>query len=334
MRLAIRADKQRHQQQWMFYFSTEQQRTKQEGPDISLLEPALQKQWDHAANAHLGNIVIKPFSSKEVHWTCDQCPDGYPHSWSALVRNRSCGNGCPQCSGHKVCQHNSLATKAPKIAAQWDYEENDGTPDSVVAHSNQAAGWLCDTCGRKWRVRVDARVEGNTGCPQCFELARGAKRIKRPTFAECQDPDARALLAQWDHEQNAAENKHPHHVTLCSNKQIHWLCTKCSAGQKHRWSSQPYHRTGKSKTGCPVCAGKVACRCNSLQALYPDMAAEWDHHKNEGQPSDYSASSGHLAWWCNPQRGSWQQTITSRTDMVYKRTRRLQRVQHRERFAS
>ena len=28
------------------------------GPDISLLDPVLQKQWDHAANKHLGNVLI------------------------------------------------------------------------------------------------------------------------------------------------------------------------------------------------------------------------------------------------------------------------------------
>ena len=334
IRLAIRADKQHHQRQWRRFFSTEQQRTKQEGPDISLLEPALQKQWDHAANAHLGNLVIKPFSTKKVHWTCDQCPDGYLHSWAAVVRSRSFGSGCPQCSGHKVCKHNTLATKSPGIAAQWDFDKNDGTPNSVVAYSDQAVAWLCDACGHKWRVKIRSRVTGNSGCPRCAQLANGAKRIKHPTFAECQEPDVRALLVQWDHERNAAESKYPHNITLKSDKQIHWLCTKCPAGQQHRWSAQPSSRNSQSKSGCPVCAGKVACRCNSLQALYPDTAAEWDHHKNEGQPSDYSASSRHLAWWCNPSRGSWQQSITSRTDTAYQKAARLQRVQQRERFAS
>ena len=328
------ADKQPHQQQWMFSFSTKQQYTRQEGPDISLLDSALQKQWDHAANAHLGNIIIKPSSSKEVWWTCDQCPDGYLHRWSAPLHSRSNGSGCPQCSGRKVCQHNSLTTKAPEIAAQWDYEANDGTPDSVVAQSNKAVGWLCDACGHKWRVKTSVRVTKLTGCPQCAQIRRRAKHLKHPTFAECQDPEVKAVLAQWDHERNAAENNYPHNITLQSGKPIHWLCTKCPAGQKHSWSAQPCARTGQHKAGCPVCAGKVACRCNSLQALYPDTAAEWDHDKNEGQPSDYSASSKHLIWWSSPQRDSWQQTITSRTSTVHKRTARLQHVQQRQSSAS
>ena len=317
---------------WRRYFSTGQQSTQQEGPDISLLEPALQKQWDHAANAHLGNMVIKPHSSKQVWWTCDQCPDGHSHSWSAVVGNRSNGNGCPQCCGRKVCKHNSLATKAPEVAAQWDHVNNDGTPNDVVATSARVVGWLCDVCGHKWTASLAARVSNNSGCPQCAKFAR-TKHTRHPTFAECQDPEVRALLAQWDHRRNADENNFPHNTRLRSRKQIWWLCTSCAAEQKHSWSARPCDRTGR-KRGCPFCAGQVACRCNSLQALYPDTAAEWDREKNKGQPSDYPASSHHLAWWSNARRSSWLQSINLRTNAVQQRTARLHRIQQRQSSAS
>ena len=331
--LAMRADRQPHQHQSMFLFSTQRQHTHQEGPDISLLDPALQQQWDHAANANLGNMIIRPKSSKQVQWSCDQCPDGHPHSWSAAVHRRSNGSGCPQCSGRKVCKHNSLATKAPGVAAQWDYEENDTTPDRVNAHSSQVVGWHCDACGHQWTVSPHARVSNTTGCPQCARFAR-AKPTKRPMFAECQNPEVKALLAQWDHERNTVEHNYPHNTTLMSHKQIHWLCTKCPAGQTHRWSAKPYTRTRQRKAGCPACAGRAACRCNSLQALYPDTAAEWDDNKNKGQPSDYPASSHHLAWWRSPQRGSWQQIITSRASGIFQRTAKLRRIKQRQSFAS
>lgn len=123
-----------------------------QGPDISNLDLGLQQQWDHVANAHLGNIIIKPHSHKIVLWTCNQCPDGHLHRWSARVGDRTRGNGCPQCIGQKVCKHNSLATKAPVVAAQWDYKANDGTPDDVVANSNQLANWHCRVCGCKWEA--------------------------------------------------------------------------------------------------------------------------------------------------------------------------------------
>ncbi|KAL3153632.1 hypothetical protein ABBQ32_013235 [Trebouxia sp. C0010 RCD-2024] len=61
----------------------------------------LQQQWDHAANAQLGTIVIKSQSNKRVWWRCDQWPDGHLHSWSAVVQNRRNGSGCLTAAGQK-----------------------------------------------------------------------------------------------------------------------------------------------------------------------------------------------------------------------------------------
>ncbi|KAL3152667.1 hypothetical protein ABBQ38_012264 [Trebouxia sp. C0009 RCD-2024] len=207
------------------------------GPDISRLAPSLQQQWDHVANAHLGNIAIKPYSAKKVHWTCDQCPGGHRHSWSAVVTDRTRGTGCPQCIGRQVCKHNSLATKAPLVAAQWDYQANDSTPDGVVAQSNHMANWHCKVCGCKWKATPNHGVsKKKAGCPQCAPDAKTKKKTKHPTFAECIHP----LLAEWDFERNAAQGHYPDKIRLRSNKQIFWLCTKCSAGQEHSWSAQPF----------------------------------------------------------------------------------------------
>ena len=303
----------------------------QGGPDISRLDPDLQKQWDHAANVHLGNVDIAPQSRRKVGWTCDQCPDGHLHSWSAAVQNRTNGSGCPQCSGRKVCKHNSLATKAPAVAAQWDYEANDGTPDGVVAQSNQPAHWHCDACGHEWRATICTRVSKlKRGCPQCAKTARTKKKyVKQPTIAE--NP---VLLAQWDHSRNAEQGHFPDRVRLQSAKQIFWLCNMCSVGQQHSWPAGPYNRTGRAKSGCPFCAGHAACKCNSLQALYPSIAAEWDHGKNKSQPCEHTAGSTHMAWWSSPQRGSWQQTIRTRTSNIQKKSVMSKRAQERLNSAS
>ncbi|KAL3157826.1 hypothetical protein ABBQ32_012247 [Trebouxia sp. C0010 RCD-2024] len=284
------------------------------GPNISRLDPALQQQWDHAANAHLGNVDIKPKSGRRVWWLCDQCPEGHLHRWLATVEKRANGTGCPQCCGRQVCKHNSLATKAPKVAAQWDYDVNADTPDSVVAQSNTKAGWKCSECGCKWSTSPNARVSKNRpGCPECAKNTKTRKKQTRhPTFAECQHP----LLPEWDHKRNATQGHFPDNTRLRSGKKVFWLCTHCPAGQEHSWPAMPYLRTTGRMSGCPFCAGRAACRCNSLQALYPDIAAEWDHSKNEGQPSDFTGSSSHLAWWSSPQRARWQQSIHSRTSQV------------------
>ena len=198
---------------------------KQRGPDISSLDLTLQQQWDVAANAHLGDIVITPHSNRKVSWTCDQCPDSHLHSWSASVTSRSNGSDCPQCIGRKVCRHSSLATKAPWAAAQWDYEANDGTPDTVVAQSNKTAHWLCDACNHKWTASTHRRVSRGTGCPECARFKK--TWTKRPTFAN------HPLLAEWDHKRNAASQTclvvQPSAWQLAADHQLTLICSATTA---------------------------------------------------------------------------------------------------------
>ena len=204
------------------------------GPDISRLHPALQKQWNHAANAHWGNIVITPQSHRKASRKCDACPDGHLRKWTASVANRTIGTGCPQCRGCQVCKHNCTAIVAPWAAAQWDYEANAalGDPETVVAHSHQPAGWHCQVCSHRWTVVPRGRLHQQSGCPKC--PPKGTV-IRHPTFAECQHP----LLEEWDDKRNAACGNYPHSTKLRNNKQIFWLWGKCPAGQEHSWSAQP-----------------------------------------------------------------------------------------------
>ena len=136
-------------------------------PDISLLAPHLQLQWVYAANVHLGGVIVRRYSHRSVWWVCDQCPAGHSHQWQAEVSRRSSGSGCPQCVGRKVCQHNSLAFKAPDVAKNWNHSNNTLTPDTVLANSSSDAEWLCDVCGHEWTMSPSSRVGRNHGCAQC-----------------------------------------------------------------------------------------------------------------------------------------------------------------------
>ena len=290
-------------------------------PDISQLSPQLQQQWDHAANAHLGNIVITPFSGRKVQWMCD----GHLHIWLATVHIRSNGRGCPFCSGHTVCKHNSLPTKAPLIAAQWHPTMNMIQPEDVTASSGRKAYWLCPACNHTWVAGVGHRVSGY-GCPQCNGNVGKHKYKRRPTFAACKHP----LLAEWDHRRNAEAGHSPERVTLASKKQISWLCPNCPAGQEHSYCARPDLRTrSRLPSGCPYCAGKKACKCNSLSTHYPDLALKWDYGKNEGTPEDHTAHSEDIVWWLSEQGSSWQQPIKERTSNVdhSQRKRRLHPAQ-------
>ncbi len=207
------------------------------GPDTSLLAEQLQKQWHEKLNQHLGNVLIKPHSNCKVWWSCDQCPKGLPHVWEAYVHNRTQGTGCPFCSGTAVCQHNTLATKAPHVALFWDATKNHPlSPDQVTVSSNMRAHWKCSACLHEWQAPVSDKARGKSGCPKCAH-AHASKmagtRQKHPTFAIAKH----ALLEQWDHDRNRGNGNFPDNTTLCSGKLIWWKCNECPQGKVHSWQA-------------------------------------------------------------------------------------------------
>ncbi|KAA6421694.1 MAG: hypothetical protein FRX49_08305 [Trebouxia sp. A1-2] len=139
----------------------------------------------------------------------------------------------------------------------------------------------------------------------------------RPDIQQEWHPDNNAMLGnvkEWDYERNAADGSHPHSTTLGSDKHVHWVCQKCPKGQLHRYQMRPNSRTSKTARGCPYCAGRQVCKCNSLETHHPMTAQEWDFAKNDLTPAQVTSRSGQVVWWVNAVRGSWAQVINERTD--------------------
>ena len=277
-------------------------------PDINLLSPDLQQQWDIERNSHLSAVKVMPPSGIKAVWNCNKCPAGQPHIWTATVQVRTRGSQCPYCSNRLACMHNSLATVAPDAAQYWNHSKNEKAPEQVVAGSNSKAEWKCPACNWEWQAQIKGRVRRSSGCPKCIQRSKGYQL--QPTFVEAQP----ACLAEWDYEHNDAKGVYPDNTTLGSGKPVHWICSCCPRGQPHRWTASPNNRVGNG-TGCPACAGKQACVCNSLESLFPLIAAEFDVDQNGFAPSDITAHSTKEVWWRNGKRGSWKQTVDERTDM-------------------
>jgi len=300
--------------------SQSQPQSQQNGPDLSKLSPRLQQQFDRVQNAHLGNIVIAKFSALQVAWSCDQCPNGYPHKWVQKPCIRAANDGCPFCSGRRACRHNSLATKSNAAAASWDYSANEGTPDDYTAGSNYRATWNCQDCGLTWQTRIKSRALKGTGCPHCYKLRCGRKadgsRTSHPTLRGASGDHP--LMADWDKDANEKAGLHPENIKLRSHIQVNWICRKCPLGLLHLYKAMPLDRTQKC-SGCPYCAAKKVCKCNSLQTHFPETAQEWHFDRNQGTPGDYTARSSQVVWWKTAERGSWQQKIYCRTHPNWKR---------------
>ncbi len=251
-------------------------------------------------------MLITPLSRREVHWTCPECPDGHPHQWEARVAGRTNYEGCPFCLGKRVCQHNSVATKSPSVAASWDSTANDGTPHDFTANSHYRKQWHCHVCGHKWLAQILSRVAWQNGCPECYNVKRAGPRKRLPTLAECYHP----LLKDWDTEANAKEGLLPDKLTLGSHKRVHWVCHKCPLGLTHKYTSS-VNSCALAGSGCSICHGFSTCKCNSLPSLFPDLAQQWDNDKNDQKPGDYTAKPHAMVWWKSEDRQSWQQSINS-----------------------
>jgi len=280
-------------------------------PDLSELSQKLQQEWHPDNNLQVGGIKVTPHSGRRVLWVCRNCPAGCPHIWRTSVSHRTDSTKCPFCEGKRVCKHNSLATVAPPVARYWNHDKNATSPDEALAGSNSRAEWKCPDCNLEWQAAIKNRVHNNSGCPQCCMVDQ--KRTKQPTFKAAQH----RLLSEWDYELNGKEGIHPHNTTLASNKLVHWVYRCCPEGQLHLYRMRPFARTGKARQGCPYCAGKQVCLCNSLQTLFPGISLEWDAAKNDGMPADVTSSSHKVVWWKDEQRGSWMQSIEQRTRTLF-----------------
>ena len=238
-----------------------------------------------------------------MHWICRKCPDGHLHRWEARVVKRTHGHGCPFCSGQKVCPHNSLASTAPQVAMDWDTAKNPDTPHDYTSHSKHQAHWLCKTCGHGWQTSIKTRVKSGTGCPHC---ASTRQRRRLPTVTA----SSSSMKAYWDAHRNAEQGLDPDAITIGSQQKANFICEKCSKAQAHRWTA--IVKNVFRGSGCPYCSGTRVCKCNSLQTLRPDIAAEWCYALNKGTPDDYTAQAHAVVWWQNGKRGRWKTRIHTR----------------------
>jgi len=183
------------------------------GPNISLLRPELQKQWHHAKNQHLADKQITASNNMRVWWICDQCLCGLPHEWvTSIEKRQNMDTQCPYCTNNSLCQHNSLLTVAPVVAAYWDTAKNGMTADQVMARSHTRRHWLCPKCGHSWQAKASCKVDGQSGCPKCSSVSKPWNR--QPSLTQSQHP----AMLEFDFERNRRAGFDPDKVTAGSAK--------------------------------------------------------------------------------------------------------------------
>lgn len=178
-----------------------------------------------------------------------------------------------------------ISVTHPELAAEavgWD-------TSTLTAGSTKKVEWQCKN-NHIWSDSVNHRTSGR-GCPYCSRnrVMPGETDLitKFPEIAmELVNPDNRFLAAH-------------------SNKKINWRCQK-----GHIWRTSINSRTGKYRTGCPVCSNKIVFPgFNDLATTNPELAAEadgWD-------PSTLTAySNKKVAWKCNNGH-EWKTIVGNRS---------------------
>jgi hypothetical protein len=274
-------------------------------PDNSLAArlPALAAQWHPTRNGRLRPDQVGVSSRQRVWWRCPRGPD---HVWAATILSRVQHlppSGCPFCARRQVSVTNSLARRAPAIAAQWHPTKNGALrPDQVDAHADMRVWWRCSKGpDHVWasRVRNRTRSQSPTGCPYC-----AGRRLSVTNSLAARFPE---LARQWQPTKNGALR--PDRVLAGSHRKVWWRCPR---GPDHEWCAEVKSRTGRRRLGCPACRGLKVSVTNSLAARYPAVAAWWHPTKNHPLTPDQITAGSHKAvWWACPTspRHAWRRKV-------------------------
>lgn len=270
-------------------------RAEQGRSDLASLRPDLAGEWDRDKNAPLTPAQLSAGSHRRVWWRCEK-----GHQWSAAVRSRAAGSGCPVCANRLISGgENDLAATHPDLARQWDAERNAPlTPAQVSSGSAKKVWWRCEK-GHAWQAAVSSRARG-TGCPVC------AGRTVVPDENDLASAFP-LLAAQWHPEKNG--DLTPHACTPASNRRAWWLCPL-----GHEYQAAVSARTIHG-SGCPYCSGrKVLKGFNDLATLEPKIAAQWHPSLNGSlTPEMVTSGSTRKVWWQCADGHVWKAVIYSRT---------------------
>lgn len=212
--------------------------------DLLTTDPTLAAEWDYDKNQLLPTEITRRYD-KHVWWKCIECGTSWKQKVSTRVR---VGIGCPKCGYTRKMQktiearviknEKDLKTMFPEIAAEWDYERNDGLdPARISFGSNKKGWWICPN-GHHYEAWITDRTgKKKTGCPYCAQ-----KRIGH-NLAET-NPN---LVGEWDYSSNAPLT--PMDVIKSSNQKVWWICPN-----GHHYEAIIKNRANKNGTGCPICA--------------------------------------------------------------------------------
>jgi hypothetical protein len=218
---------------------------------LTITHSKLIQEWNYEKNIGLKPEEYTAGSGVSVWWKCDKiCDFGCKHEWEAVISSRTISeSGCPYCSKHRICIHNSIVHTNPDIVREWNYEKNMGfNPEYFSKYSDQKVWWKCpitcpEGCPHEWESTIGNRTNGN-GCPYCCSFL---KKCCKHTSIISTHPN---LMKQWN-PKNKDLGFYPEEFTFGSHNKVWWKCEK-----NHEWEAIIYSRV--TGNGCPHCNPKFS----------------------------------------------------------------------------
>lgn len=253
--------------------------------DLASNFPEIAKEWHPIKNGNLKPTQISKGSNKKFWWKCPKCN----YEWESRVADRTKDHtGCPACANKVLVKgFNDLATKFPKVAAEWHPTKNGNlTPKDVKATSNKKVWWICPH-KHEYEQAIMLRTTRGSGCPYCA----GQKVWSGFNDLATSHPE---IAKEWHPTKNG--NLTPKEVVAGSQRKVWWLCPV-----GHEYEQSLIQRTSRA-CSCPICSGhKALAGYNDFATKYPQQAREWHPTKNGTlKPSDVTFGSGKKVWWKCP----------------------------------
>lgn len=270
--------------------------------DLATLRPDLAQEWSGRNPKSAQEVTLG--SNAKVWWKSQTCG----HEWEAVVSKRTGrGSGCIYCAkaGTRILPgFNDLATKEPEIAKEWS-PRNEKSASEVFPTTAKKYWWVGARCGHEWEATPANRTSERSGCPFC---------VHNPQVLSGHN-DLATLYPEIAKEWSPRNKLTPERVTSKANRKVWWRCER-----GHEWSAAVGGRTGRG-AGCPHCWGRLYPGENDLETVFPEIARQWNHERNEGKvPSEVTKMSDSRVWWKCEEGHEWRAAVSDRTRQDGKHT--------------
>lgn len=145
--------------------------------------PESASEWDYELNNGLRPEQVAPGTKIRGWFRCpnEWCLMAYEQHLHARTHPRQ---RCPYCSGHQVCEWNSLEANYPELAKEVDLS-SPIKAYQVTPGSDIILRWFCDKHPEgifRWEAKASSRTSRETGCPQCYKSGHETRRGGHDAF--------------------------------------------------------------------------------------------------------------------------------------------------------